>query len=124
MAAKKPTRKGKSSPKKPIKKVKAVAKSQANKQVSPKAVKPVSSPSNVPNKEVVLPFTRMNYILLIVGVLIIGLGFFLMSLDEFVDATQFSISLYVAPIVVIVGFLEIIYAIMYKPAPVIKPTES
>ncbi|MEM8897597.1 MAG: DUF3098 domain-containing protein, partial [Bacteroidota bacterium] len=99
------------------------AKSQASKKATPKTVKPASAPAT-PQKEVVLPFQRMNYILLIVGVLIIGLGFFLMSLDEFVDATQFSVSLYIAPIVVIAGFLEIIYAIMYKPASAVKPTQS
>ena len=61
-----------------------------------------------------LPFGRMNYILLIVGVAVIGFGFILMSMDDFIDATQFSVSLYIAPIIVVAGFLEIIYAIMYK----------
>ena len=61
-----------------------------------------------------LPFTRMNYILLGLGVAIIGIGFWLMSLDPFIDATEFSISLYIAPIVVVGGFVEIIFAIMYK----------
>lgn len=71
-----------------------------------------------------LPFERMNYILLIVGVLIIGFGFFLMSLDGFVDATQFSVSLYIAPVVVVGGFIEIIYAIMYKPKRISSPDNS
>ncbi|MEO1382019.1 MAG: DUF3098 domain-containing protein [Bacteroidota bacterium] len=62
-----------------------------------------------------MPFGRMNYILLVVGVLIISLGFYLMSLDEFIDAKEFSISLYIAPPIVVGGFLEIIYAIMYRP---------
>lgn len=64
----------------------------------------------------VLPFVRMNYILLLAGVALIAIGFYLMSLDNFVDATQFSISLHIAPIVVVAGFVGIIYAIMYKPA--------
>lgn len=71
-----------------------------------------------------LPFERMNYILLVVGVLMIGFGFFLMSLDGFVDATQFSVSLYIAPVVVVAGFLEIIYAIMYKPKRISSPDNS
>lgn len=62
-----------------------------------------------------LPFTRMNYILLLIGIGIIALGFILMSVDDFVDATQFSISLHIAPPITIIGFLGIIYAIMYKP---------
>ncbi len=78
----------------------------------PKRVNPQSRKENTP---VELPFGKMNYILLFVGVAVIALGFFLMSLDDFVDATQFSISLYIAPIVVVAGFLEIIYAIMYTP---------
>ncbi|MEL6250622.1 MAG: DUF3098 domain-containing protein [Bacteroidota bacterium] len=64
--------------------------------------------------EEVLPFGRMNYILLLIGIGIIGLGFFLLSLDDFVDATEFSVSLYIAPVVIVGGFIEIIYAIMYK----------
>lgn len=61
-----------------------------------------------------LPFTRKNYMLLLIGVGMIAVGFFLMSLDDFVDASKFSISLYIAPPIVVAGFLEIIYAIMYK----------
>jgi len=57
----------------------------------------------------------MNYILLAIGVGVIIVGFLLMSMDNFVDSSQFSVSLYVAPIVVVLGFLEIIYAILYKP---------
>ncbi|GAB4402679.1 MAG: hypothetical protein OHK0039_00980 [Bacteroidia bacterium] len=78
------------------------------------AAKPVQTPSATPS-DVQLPFTRMNYILLLVGVAIIAFGFFLMSLDEFVDAQQFSVSLYIAPVVVVAGFVEVIFAIMYRP---------
>lgn len=60
-----------------------------------------------------LPFTRMNYILLGVGIAIVALGFFLMR-GPFVDATQFSVPLHVAPILVIGGFIEVIFAILYK----------
>jgi len=101
----------------------------------PKKVVSTTSVSSTPRKrktrtkktEVeVLPFGRMNYILLIVGIVIIGLGFFLLSLDDFVDATEFSISLYIAPIVIVGGFIEIIYAIMYKDKsqPVPATTEA
>ena len=62
-----------------------------------------------------LPFGRMNYILLVIGIVIIGFGFFLMSLEDFVDASEFSIALYIAPIVVVGGFVEVIFAIMYHP---------
>lgn len=61
-----------------------------------------------------LPFTRKNYLLLLLGIGIIALGFFLMTLEPFIDATKFSIALYIAPIIVVGGFVEIIFAIMYK----------
>ena len=90
---------------------------------SPKKVVSTSSTQSPPKTrrtrsrktaEEVLPFGRMNYILLLIGIGIIGLGFFLLSLDDFVDATEFSVSLYIAPVVIVGGFIEIIYAIMYK----------
>ncbi|MCI4666577.1 MAG: DUF3098 domain-containing protein [Bacteroidia bacterium] len=71
--------------------------------------------STAPETTTVLPFGKMNYILLLVCVGLIVLGFFLMSLEKFIDATEFSIALYVAPPIVVAGFLGIIYAIMYKP---------
>lgn len=61
-----------------------------------------------------LPFTRMNYILLIIGIAIILTGFMLMSSDTFVDATEFSVALHVAPWLVVGGFVEVIFAIMYR----------
>ncbi len=61
-----------------------------------------------------LPFERMNYILLVIGIVLIAVGFFLMR-GEYVDATKFSVPLYVAPVIVVAGFLEIAYAIMYSP---------
>lgn len=61
-----------------------------------------------------LPFTRKNYLLLLLGVGIIALGFFLMTLEPFIDATKFSIALYIAPIIVVGGFVEVIFAIMYQ----------
>lgn len=86
-----------------------VAKDKTNKVTTASRLK--TTKDEVP---IELPFTRTNYLLLLLGIALIGLGFFLMSLDDFVDATQFSISLWVAPIVVMAGFLEVIYAIMYK----------
>ena len=68
-----------------------------------------------PSKNIVMPFERMNYILLLVGIGIIAFGFFLMSIGGFKDASEFSVALYIAPVVVVGGFLEIIYAIMYTP---------
>ncbi|WNJ20843.1 DUF3098 domain-containing protein [Pontibacter sp. G13] len=70
--------------------------------------------SKTEETKAILPFTRKNYVLLIIGVLLIGAGFLLMSMDDFIDANEFSVSLYIAPIVVMAGFIEVIYAIMYQ----------
>ncbi|MEL7340086.1 MAG: DUF3098 domain-containing protein [Bacteroidota bacterium] len=88
----------------------------AAKKVAPKkpAASKASSRARKEKVEAILPFGRMNYILLLIGIGIIGLGFLLMSMDDFVDATEFSVSLYIAPFVVVGGFVEIIYAIMYR----------
>ena len=88
---------------------------KAPKKVVEKAPKVIKAASSAGQDTVELPFSRMNYLLLLAGVGVIVLGFFLMSLDDFVDATQFSISLHIAPPIVVAGFIGIIYAIMYKP---------
>ena len=128
MSAKKSSRNIKGNKNKPAKRAKGRASntpkkvvvttpSPAKKPAAPE--KPIARPRpSEPSKEstdISLAFSRMNYILLAIGVGIIILGFFLMSLDDFVDATKFSISLYIAPIVVMAGFAEIIFAIMYTP---------
>jgi hypothetical protein len=60
------------------------------------------------------PLTKKNYILLAIGAGLIALGFILMSTEGFIDATQFSLSLYVSPVLIIGGFVWIIYAILAK----------
>jgi uncharacterized membrane protein HdeD (DUF308 family) len=57
-------------------------------------------------------FERRNYILLLSGLAVIVLGYVIMRLDNQVDG---FISLYIAPLLLLGGYLEIIYAIMYRP---------
>jgi len=59
-----------------------------------------------------LVFERQNYLLLIAGVLLITLGFVLMRIENKVDGI---ISLYLAPVLILGGYLEIIWAILWKP---------
>ena len=57
-------------------------------------------------------FTRQNYILLLLGVLAIVIGYTTMRIENEVDG---FISLYVAPLLILGGYLEIIYAILWRP---------
>lgn len=65
-------------------------------------------------------FGKANFVLLAVGMLIVIVGFCLMSGGSS-DETTFDISIFdtrrvkVAPIVCLVGFLSMIYAIVHKP---------
>lgn len=65
-------------------------------------------------------FGRMNYILLGIGMLVVVLGFILMGGDssttEAYNPDIFSARrIKVAPVVCLVGFLSMIYAVVYKP---------
>ena len=65
-------------------------------------------------------FGRMNYILLAVGMLIVVLGFILMSGDS--STTEaYNPDIFgarrtkVAPVVFLLGFVSMIYAVVHKP---------
>lgn len=58
-------------------------------------------------------FTRRNYVLLIAGVLAIVVGYAIMRIDNQLDG---FISLYVAPLIILGGYFEIIYAILWRPS--------
>lgn len=65
-------------------------------------------------------FDKVNYILLAAGMLVVIIGFLLMS-GPGSDDTQFVEDIFstrrikVAPVVSFIGFVSIIYAIMRKP---------
>ena len=64
-------------------------------------------------------FERMNYILLAIGMLVVVIGFILMSGDgSSVDAYNPDIfdarRTKVAPLVSLIGFVSMIYAVVYK----------
>lgn len=66
-----------------------------------------------------LAFTRINYILLVVGMAIVVLGFLLMSGSGSTD-TAYNPDIFsarrikVAPVVCLIGFVSMIFAVMYK----------
>ncbi|MCS7296819.1 MAG: DUF3098 domain-containing protein [Bacteroidia bacterium] len=70
-------------------------------------------PSKSPTPD--MPFHRGNYRWLMGGILLLLMGYSgLLIPNEFVDSKQFSISLYVAPWLILGGFLALIYAILKK----------
>jgi Protein of unknown function (DUF3098) len=59
-----------------------------------------------------LPFGKKNYQRMIIGLIVVALGFTLMAVDK----NQFGwLGLTVAPIVVIAGFVVEIFAILHTP---------
>lgn len=67
-----------------------------------------------------MPLTKRNYLYMLIGVIIIVLGFVLMSGGGEHTATEFDESIFsfrritLAPIVVVAGFVFEIYAIMKR----------
>lgn len=66
-----------------------------------------------------LPFKKGNYRLMLLGILILIIGFVIMSLDTAPHGFGFM-GLTLGPLVVMAGFIFEIYAILYNP----KKTED
>jgi hypothetical protein len=68
-----------------------------------------------------MPFKPANYILMIAGVVILLIGYFLLSGGgsdnpaEFSDAIFNARRLKMAPILLVIGFIIELFAIMYRP---------
>jgi len=68
-------------------------------------------------------FDKSNYILMLAGVVLVMIGFMLMSGGKSEDPTQFKYDeiysttrITIAPLMILIGFAVEIYAIMKKPA--------
>ncbi|MFN3345945.1 MAG: DUF3098 domain-containing protein [Chloroherpetonaceae bacterium] len=59
-----------------------------------------------------LPLQKENYLFIAIGIAVILLGYLLIGIEHDVDG---FLSLNVSPILIIGGFIWIIYAILYKP---------
>ena len=57
-------------------------------------------------------FRPTNYLLMLAGVVAVVFGYAIMRIENEVDG---FISLYVAPLLILGGYLEIIYAILWRP---------
>jgi hypothetical protein len=70
----------------------------------------LNSSSNTPQE---LPFTARQYKLFGLGLFILVFGYFLLGIEDFQDVTAgFSVALFIAPVVIIGGYVWIVYAIM------------
>ncbi|WP_420575545.1 DUF3098 domain-containing protein [Ekhidna sp.] len=61
-----------------------------------------------------LAFSKVNYIIMITGVIVLALGFIIMTMDSEPYGFGF-LGLTLGPIVVMLGFLIQFVAIFYKP---------
>lgn len=61
-----------------------------------------------------LPFGKKNYVLMLIGIGILVLGFVLMSLDS-EDYGFGTLGLTIGPITVMIGFVVEFFAILSKP---------
>jgi hypothetical protein len=61
-----------------------------------------------------LPFGKKNYTLMIIGIVVIIIGFTIMSMDSEPHGFGF-LGLTLGPIVTVSGFIFEIYAILHKP---------
>ncbi len=66
------------------------------------------------NNENKLPFERTNYIIMIAGILVLVLGYVVMSLDQEEYGFGF-LGLTLGPIIVVLGFIVEFFAILYRP---------
>lgn len=68
-----------------------------------------------------LPLQKENFVFMVIGILIIAIGYLLMSGGGSADPNVFSEEIFsfrritLAPIVVLIGYVTIGFSIMYKP---------
>lgn len=62
-----------------------------------------------------LPFTKRNYQIMISGLVVLVIGFVLMTLDKQPYGFGFT-GLTLGPIIVMTGFVIELFAILYRPA--------
>ncbi len=61
-----------------------------------------------------LVFQRINYIIMLIGIAILLVGFYVMTLDK--EPYGFgSLGLTIGPLILLVGFITEFFAILYKP---------
>ena len=60
------------------------------------------------------PLSKKNFIVIIVGVVMIISGLLVMTGEEFIDAREFSRALYISPVLMVLGFAVVAVGIVLK----------
>ncbi len=66
------------------------------------------------NNEERFAFGKMNYIIMVAGLVLLSVGYIVMSLDQEEFGFGF-LGITLGPIILLVGFIVEIFAIFYKP---------
>lgn len=61
-----------------------------------------------------LPLKNLNILIILGGLALIILGYVLMGTEKFIDAKEFSLSLYVSPPLIIIGHVIIVWGIIFR----------
>lgn len=61
-----------------------------------------------------IPFKKNNILIILAGVFLIVLGYLLMATENFIDASEFSLSLNVSPILIILGHVVVAVGIIFR----------
>ena len=79
-----------------------------------------NTPKELPAQ--VFPFTKMNYLMIIAGIVLVIVGFLLMKGGGSTDPNVFNEEelfsfrrITLAPAVVILGYVVVLYAILFRP---------
>ena len=86
----------------------------------PRRTSVASDPESPPRSRLARPgrrstqmvFGRRNYVLLLIGLALVIVGYAMMRIENEVDG---FLSLYLAPLLILGGYLEVIYAILWRP---------
>lgn len=61
-----------------------------------------------------IPFKKINVIIILAGLALIALGYLLMGTEDFIDATEFSLALYVSPPLIIIGHVVVVVGVVFR----------
>jgi uncharacterized membrane protein len=61
-----------------------------------------------------IPFKKINVLIILAGLFLIALGYALMATEDFIDAVEFSLSLHVSPVLIILGHVIVIVGVVYR----------